>query len=101
MQHKWQFQVGVGLFIFPFLYQIYNMSKIFNKTMADDNGIKSNLIQNHIETHMNLSSYCIPIQVIGVALILLTLFGVFGKTKNKISNKKETSNSDSAVAKPE
>ena len=88
IQRKWQFQSGVAMIIIPFLYLVYDRSKIFN-SVIEDKVVQQELITNQVVDQFNISFYFIPIQLIGVILIILTICGVFGKHKksNKEHNK--------------
>ncbi|MCK4982162.1 MAG: hypothetical protein KAS17_04510 [Victivallaceae bacterium] len=76
-QRKWQFQLGVAMVILPFLYLVYDKSKIFNAIVEG-----KVVLQESAASQLNISRCIIPIQIIGIILIILTICGVFEKNKN-------------------
>jgi hypothetical protein len=76
IQQKWQFQLGLAILVIPFLYQFYDISKSFKTIVVG--GKAEELIANNFNIF-----YCIiPIQIIGIILIILTVCGFFEKKKN-------------------
>lgn len=79
VQHRWQFQVGIACFAFPFLYLLAHYAGIFHSEMAEfnpaigDPKIDSSRIENGINTAMNTSLWFLPVMLVGVIFIVVAI----------------------------